>query len=93
MTIETLPWDITDHLDSEDAIAAYLEAAFEDGDPLLIRTAIKDVARARGIGQIARKTGMTLAGLSQALDESASPSFDTVAAILRALGLRLAIAA
>ena len=93
MKIETVPWNVTEHLDSEGAIAAYLEAVFEDGDPVLIRAAIGDVAKARGIGEIADRTGMTRVGLSQALAEDASPSFDTVAAILRALGVRLAIAA
>lgn len=49
MALETFPWDVTEHLDSEEAIAAYLDAVFEDGDPKLIAAAIGDVARARGM--------------------------------------------
>ena len=48
MALETLPWDAADHLDSEAMILAYLEAAFEDGDPELIATALNNVARAQG---------------------------------------------
>jgi probable addiction module antidote protein len=49
MPLETTRWDIQDHLDSHEAIVAYLEAAFEDGDPELIAAALGDVARARGL--------------------------------------------
>ena len=49
MGIETTRWDAADHLDSKEAILAYLEAAFEDGDPALIAAALNDVARAKGI--------------------------------------------
>lgn len=54
MGIATTPWDVTEHLDSEEAITAYLDAVFEDGDPELIKAAIADVARARGMTDIAR---------------------------------------
>lgn len=49
MGIETFPWDAADHLDSDEMIIAYLEAAFEDGDPELIAAALNNVARARGL--------------------------------------------
>lgn len=49
MGIETTRWDVADHLDSTDAVLAYLEAVFEDGNPELIAAALNDVARARGI--------------------------------------------
>lgn len=49
MGLETKRWDVTDHLDSDAAILAYLEAVFEDGDPELIAAALNDVARARGV--------------------------------------------
>lgn len=48
MTVMTTPWDAADHLHSKDAVLAYLEAVFEDGDPALIAAAINDVARAKG---------------------------------------------
>lgn len=49
MGIETRRWDAADHLDSKEAIIAYLEAVFEDGDPALITAALNDVARAKGV--------------------------------------------
>lgn len=49
MTLATTPWDAADHLDSKEAILAYLDAVFEDGDPALIAAALGDVARAKGI--------------------------------------------
>jgi DNA-binding phage protein len=49
MGLETKPWDAANHLDSKEAILAYLEAVFEDGDPALIAAALNDVARAKGI--------------------------------------------
>lgn len=51
MGIETRRWDAADHLDSAEAVLAYLEAAFEDGDPALITAALNDVARAKGLAQ------------------------------------------
>jgi probable addiction module antidote protein len=54
MGIATTPWDVTEHLDSEEAIVAFIDAVFEDGDPELIKAAIGDVARARGMTDIAR---------------------------------------
>ena len=52
MSAETRKWDIVDHLDTDERIALYLEAVFEDGDPTLIAAAIGDVARARGMSQV-----------------------------------------
>lgn len=58
MGIETKPWDAAEYLDSDEAIVAYLEAVFEDGDAALIAAALNDVARAKGIGE-AKLTGGT----------------------------------
>jgi len=93
MTVTTKPWDVTEHLDSEAAIAAYLGAVFEDGDPALIKAAIGDVARARGMTAVAEKAGITRAGLYKALADEGNPSFATIAAIMKALGVRLSVAA
>jgi probable addiction module antidote protein len=93
MTIETKAWDVTERLDSEAAIAAYLDAVFEDGDPTLIKAAIGDVARARGMTEIAAKAGITRAGLYKALSETGNPSFETIASVMKALGVRLSVAA
>ena len=70
MGIATSLWDVTEHLDSEEAIAAYLDAVFEDGDPALIKAAIGDVARARRMTEIARKAGITVGAVNTKSDES-----------------------
>lgn len=93
MTVTTRPWDIADHLQSAQQVAAYLEAVFEDGDPAEIRAALSHVARAAGMTELARKTGISRAGLYKALGEGGNPSFETVAAILKALGVRMKLAA
>jgi probable addiction module antidote protein len=93
MTIITKAWDVTEHLGSEEAIAAYLAAVFEDGDPALIKAAIDDVARARGMTEIAAKAGISRVGLYKALSESGNPSFATIASVMKALGVRLSVAA
>jgi probable addiction module antidote protein len=76
-------------LDSEEDMAAYLEAALEDGDPALIAAALGDIARAQGMSQIARKTGLGRESLYKALSPDGNPEFSTVLKVVRALGLRL----
>ncbi len=93
MTLKTRPWDITEHLGSEAEITAYLEAVFEDGDTDEIRRALSHVARARGMTEVAGAVGITRSGLYKALGEGGNPSFGTVSAILKALGVRLTVAA
>lgn len=88
---ETLPWDAADHLDSPDAVAAYLNAAFEDGDPALITAALGDVARSRGMSAVAREAGVGRASLYKALSEDGKPEFLTVMKVVQSLGLRLSV--
>jgi hypothetical protein len=54
---QTRPWDLAEHLETVEDMAAYLDAALEDGDPALVEAVLGDIARAKGIAQIARKTG------------------------------------
>ena len=89
---KTTTWDATDHLATEADIAAYLNAAFEDGDTSVIAAALGDVARAKGMTQLAKETGITRDGLYKALSPTGNPSFDTVQKILRAFGLKLDVA-
>ena len=89
MAIKTKAWDVAEHLDTPEAIAAYLEAAFDDGDPALISAVIGDVARAYGMTQLARETGLSRESLYRALSEGGNPSFSTVLKILRIFGVRL----
>lgn len=82
-------YDTADYLKSEEDIAAYLDACVEDGDPALIAAALGDIARARNMSQLARETGLSREGLYKALSGDGNPSFATVLAVAKALGLRV----
>jgi probable addiction module antidote protein len=82
-------FDAADYLDNEETIAAYLSAVLEDGDPDLFLVAIKDVARARGMTQLAKDTGMGRESLYKALAPGAKPRYDTILKVVRALGVTL----
>ena len=85
----TRPWDVAEHLETAEDMAAYLEAALEDGDPGLIVAALGDIARAKGMSQIARESGLGRESLYKALSPEGNPGFATVLKVVRALGLRL----
>lgn len=82
-------FDIQDHLETPQDIALYLEAVFEDGDPSQISAALGDVARARGMSQVARDAGVTREALYKALSADGDPRFSTLFGVLKALGLKL----
>jgi probable addiction module antidote protein len=86
---KTNRWDAAEHLETEEDMAAYLEAALEDGDPALIAAALGDIARAKGMSQIARETGLGRESLYKALSPDGNPEFSTILKVVRALGLRL----
>ena len=88
-TTRTRPWDAADHLQSDKDVVAYLEAAFEDGDPALIAAALGDIARARGMTQVAADAGLGRESLYKALSPNGNPEFATVLKVVRALGLEL----
>ena len=90
---KTARWNTADHLKTADDIAAYLEAVFEDGDPALINHALGVVARAKGMTEVARRTGMGRQSLYKALSADGHPEFSTVLNVMRALGLRLTVTA
>lgn len=91
MEIKTLPYDVAETLRTPDEMAAYLEACIEeaDGDAAFIAKALGDIARAQGMTQIARQTGLSRESLYKALSGERSPSFDTVLKVISALGLKL----
>jgi probable addiction module antidote protein len=93
MPLETKPWDAADHLKNEAAIIAYIEAAMEDGDPAVITAALGDIARARGMSQIAQAAGLSRESLYRALSPEGNPEFGTVVRVMKALGLRLSASA
>jgi probable addiction module antidote protein len=86
---KTRPWDVADHLETAEDMAAYLEAALEDGDPKLVAAALGDIARAKGMAEIAQEAGLGRESLYKALSPEGNPEFATVLKVLRALGLRL----
>lgn len=90
MEIKTLPYDVAETLRNPDEMAAYLEACIEeaDGDAAFIAKALGDIARAQGMTQIARQTGLSRESLYKALSGDRSPSFDTVLKVMTALGLK-----
>ncbi len=83
-------YDTADYLKTDKDMAAYLDAAVEDGNPALVAAALGDIARARNMSQLARDTGMTREGLYKALSGDGNPSFATILKVANALGLRMA---
>ena len=93
MALKTRRWDAAERLKTKEDIAAYLDAVLQDGDPDLLKAALGDIARAKGMTEIAQAAGLGRANLYKALSPDGNPEFATVARVLRALGLRLTIAA
>jgi probable addiction module antidote protein len=86
---QTFPWDPAEHLETEEDMAIYLEAALEENDPALVAAALGDIARAKGMTQIAREAGLGRESLYKALSPEGNPELATVLKVLKALGLRL----
>ena len=86
---KTRPYDAAEYLETPEDMAAYLEAALEDGDPAVVTHALGTIARARGMSQIARDTGLGRESLYKALSPGGNPEFVTVLKVVRALGLKL----
>lgn len=81
------PFDAVDHLIDEQTIAEYLTAALEDPNPDVFLTAVRDVARARGMTQLAKDSGLGRESLYKALSPGAKPRYDTVLKLVHALGI------
>jgi probable addiction module antidote protein len=88
-SVETSAWDAADYLESPEDMAAYLEAALEDGDPAVVAAALGDIARAKGMTSVARETGLGRESLYKALSSGGNPELGTVLRVLPALGVRL----
>ena len=84
-------WDAADYLKTEEDMALYLDACLDEdtGDGRLIRAALNDIARARGMSRLARDTGITREGLYRALSAKGNPELSTVLKIIKALGMKL----
>lgn len=91
MTEQFSRFDAAEYLKTPEDMAAYLDACFEEdaGDGALIRAALNDIARAKGMTQIARDTGLGRESLYKALGSSGNPEFATIIKVMKALGLKL----
>ena len=86
---KTKPYDAAEYLETEEDMAAYLQAALEEGDAALVIHALGNIARARGMSQIARQTGLGRESLYKALSPGGNPEFATVLKVVHALGIEL----
>jgi probable addiction module antidote protein len=84
-----VPFDAAKYLTDDEAVAEYMNAVLEAEDPDLLLLALSDVARARGMAQVAKDAGLGRESLYKALAPGAKPRFDTVLKVARALGVRL----
>ena len=91
--MKTTRWDSASYLKTDKDISQYLEAVFEEGDPALVAHALGIVARAKGMTKIARATGLGRESLYKALSPDGNPELATVLKVMRALGLKLKVAA
>ena len=85
----TLPWDPAAYLSTEQDMAAYLEAALEQEDVGLFAAALGDIARAKGMTEVARETGLGRESLYKALSVDGNPEFGTVLKVVKSVGLSL----
>lgn len=91
MKIETAPFDAAEYLSDDETIAEYLAAALEDPNPDLLLVAIRNVARARGMAQLAQAAGLGRESLYKALRPGARPRYETIVRVLQALGVQLTV--
>lgn len=88
---KTSRYDVAEHLRTPQEMAAYLEACIDeaDGDAAFIAKALGDIARAKGMGQVAKDAGLSRESLYKALSGDRSPDFDTILRVMSALGIKL----
>ena len=89
--ISTTRYDVAQHLRTPEEMAAYLEACLEeaDGDAAFVAKALGDIARAKGMSQVARDAGLSRESLYKALSGERTPSFETILKVVGALGMKL----
>ncbi len=85
----TTRYDVAEHLRTPEEMAAYLDACLQETDALFVAKALGDIARAKGMTQVARDAGLSLESLDKALSGKRAPDFDTVLKVVAALGLEL----
>ncbi len=85
-------FDVADHLDTPEEVAAYLEAILEEGDDRLLLLALRDVVKSKGFANVAKRAGLRRETLYQALSEDGNPRLSTLCGVLGELGMRLSVA-
>jgi probable addiction module antidote protein len=91
MSTKYAPFEVAEYLDNDEVIAEYLTAAMEDPNPNVFLAALGDVAKARGMAQIAKEAGLGRESLYKALSSGAHPRYDTIKAVLGALHVKLSV--
>lgn len=89
MSIKLTDLDISEYLDTEESIASYLNSIIDTGDPQLLLSAIRDVAKARGMSKIAVDSGLGRESLYKTLKPEAKPRFETILKVLKSLGVKI----
>lgn len=84
-------FDMAEHLDSDEAIAQYLSMVLEENDPAELTHALGTIARARGMTEVARASGLTREALYKALRPTSQPRFDTIMRVINSLGLKISV--
>jgi probable addiction module antidote protein len=90
-SVKTKVWDMAEHINTKEDVTAYLEAALEENDTALLLAVIGDIARSKGMVQIAKELNLARESLYRSLSQDGNPSFDTVAKVLDNLGYQLSI--
>lgn len=89
--IKTRPLDVSEYLADEADMVAYLQAVLEENDPVLLRLALGDIAKAKGMSDIAKQVGVNRQSLYKSLSEDGNPAYDTIAKIIAAMGMKLTV--
>ena len=89
--IKTRPFDMANYLGSEEEVTEYLRQVLEDGDPAELAAALGDIAKARGMTQLARDTGLSRESLYKSLSGERAPSSETLFKVMRAMGFKLTL--
>lgn len=89
MKLKTIRWDAAEYLKSKEDIATFVSEAFKTNDPAYIAHALGVVARAKGMAQIAKKTGLSREQLYRSFSENGNPTLKTTLAVMKALGIEL----
>ena len=90
-SVPTRVFDAANYLHTEEDMAQYLSIVMEDGDPALLAAALGDIARARGMSQLARDTGLSRESLYKSLSGERAPSSDTLFKVMKALGFQFSV--